>query len=156
MPTPSKFTADRKEEILRCARLGGSNSTCAAAGGIGEATLRDWLERGANSEEGSAYRDFYEAFQAAKAVPNVRALEIVQKAMADKPDLAWKFLERREGGFAPPAPQAPAASAGPVLIQLAFVNGQPSGEGTVIDVPEIPTRPRRISEASTADRGKAS
>src|SRR5881394_1283637 len=133
MATPSKFTADRKEEILRAKRLGASNLTAARAGGVDEKTLRNWLEKGEAADEGSAYREFWQAFEAAEALPVVRALEIVSKAMIDKPDLAWKFLERREVGFAPPAPQAPALAPGAVKIQLAFVDGRVSGEGTVID-----------------------
>lgn len=156
MGAPSKFTRDRREEILRAKRLGASNLTAARCGGIGESTLRDWLEKGAGADEGSPYREFWEEFEASEAVPSIHALEIVQKHMADKPDLAWKFLERREGGFAPPAPQLPASASGPVLIQLAFVNGQASGEGTVIDVPEGTAAPRRLAAAPATDRGKAS
>jgi hypothetical protein len=155
VPQPSKFVAERKTEALRARRLGASDRTCAAAAGVDHKTLGSWLEKGREADEGSPYRDFFDAWEGARAQHIIRHLENVEKHASDKPDLSWRLLERFEEGFAPPAPQLP-TTAGPVLIQLAFVNGQPSGEGTVIDVPESPTRPRRLSAASTEDRGKAS
>lgn len=134
---PSKFTAERIEEILRAKRLGASNNTAAAAGGVDEKTLRDWVQKGEKAPEGSPYRQFFEDFRGAVAFPNVRALEIVHQAMQAKPELAWKFLERKEPGYAPV--QTPVAPAVPVLIGLSLGHEAPTQtelvEGTVIDVP---------------------
>jgi hypothetical protein len=156
VPGASKFVATRKTEALRARRLGGSERTCAAAAGVDHKTLGSWLEKGRDAEDGTPYREFFLAWEAARAELVVRHLENVNKHAPDKPDLSWKFLERFEEGFAPPAPQLPAVAHGPVLIQLAFGDGRFSGEGTVIDVQEVPAGPRRLPEDSAADRGKAS
>lgn len=135
-----KFTEDRREEILRAKRLGASNQTAARAGGIDPDTLRAWLQKGKDTPEG-AYGDFVAAFDAAEATPNIRALEIVNKAMSDKPELAWKFLERKERGYAPPMPQAPSRANVPVVVTLSLGGAMPPVNATDIEVMDAEESP---------------
>lgn len=154
MPTPSKFTRERIEEIMRARRLGASGITCARAGGISEATLREWLKRGQEAPEGSRYRQFFQDFEASTAFPNVRALEIVHRAMTDKPELAWKFLERREVGYAPPV-QGGTVLAPVTMIELDLGERPPAVElieGKVIDVTQEPTGPRSLPAGTSGSR----
>lgn len=137
MPTPTKFTDPVRRKILGALQLGASRPTAAAIGGVSDETLRRWLERGKRMDEDSAsgFRKFYDAVHEAEAYPKVRALQVVNKAWEDKPDLAWKFIERREHGFAPPVPQAAAPAMGPVVIQLSLADGRPLElSDTVIEV----------------------
>lgn len=135
MPTPSKFTEPVRRKILQALQVGASLETAAAVAVIGDRTLRRWLEQGQKAAEGSSYRKFYLAAQEAQAHPRVRALGIVYEAMADKPELAKWYLERREHGFAPPMPHAAAPPAGPVVIQLSLSDGRPVALAeTVIEV----------------------
>lgn len=141
MPGPSKFTADRRERILEALRYGSSYRTAAAYAGVDPSQLTRWLQRGRAAKEG-AYSDFAAAVEKAEAEPKIRALRIVHDAMADKPDLAWKYVERRERGFAPPQPnmhQAPPQ----VNIRLSLPGHEGAVpvhneviEGEVVDEPE--------------------
>jgi hypothetical protein len=70
---------------------------------VGESTLRDWPNRGKAQEVGP-HAEFYRDWLEATSEPNARAMAIVYDAMKDRPELAWKFIERRERGFAPPTP----------------------------------------------------
>lgn len=136
MPTPSKFTKDRRERILQALQVGASLDTAAAVGGVGPTTLKRWIEEGRTAAEGSTSgkRAFYELVLEAQAHPKARALGIIYKAMEDKPELAWKFIERREHGFAPPAPMSPGGPSGPVVIQLSLSDGRPVLPATAIEV----------------------
>ena len=96
MPTPSKFTAEARTAILEALAIGASRRTAAHLAKIGEATLRRWMADGAKASEGSRYRQFHDEVLAAEAAPLVRALGIIYRELPDKPDLAWKFIERRE------------------------------------------------------------
>ena len=149
MPTPSKFVKDRREEILRAKRLGCSDRTSARAGGVSPKTLRDWLKKGQDSEVG-AYHDFFEDFEAARATPAVRAMEIVNRSWDDKPELAWKYLQVREDGFAPPVPQVAAAS-GPTIINLSLADGRPAATTIEVGLGEQDATPVR----ALPDRGSA-
>jgi hypothetical protein len=140
MPTPSKFTADRRKLLIEGAELGLSRQSNSIHAGIEDATLRRWLERGRIAPEGSAFKRFREEFLAAEVAPRKKALAIVSEAWPDKPDLAWKFIERREPGYAPPMPNAPVHQ-GPVVIELKLAGGQPLAmaaadiiEGEVIEL----------------------
>lgn len=133
MGRPSKFTEPVKERILEALRVGASRRTACALAGVDEASLRRWLDKGKKESEGS-YHEFLAAVLEAEAHPNARALGIIYREMENRPDLAWKFIERREAGYAPPVAQ-PAAAAAPVVIQLSFADGTPLAlTGTVIDV----------------------
>lgn len=124
MPAQSRFTADRRKVIVDTLKMGASRRTAAAMARIGESTLRRWLEKGENAPQGSQFAQFYEDVAQAEAEPNVRALAVVGNAMLDKPDIAFKWLERREPGFAPPAADKPAAQA-PQVIVLTLDDGRP-------------------------------
>jgi hypothetical protein len=50
------------------------------------------------------------------ADPAMRALKANYDAMADRPDLAWRFLERELG----PTPEPPEPDGGPTVIVLTF------------------------------------
>jgi hypothetical protein len=143
MPTKTKFTAAVKTRILDAKRIGASNATAAAWAGINEDTLRRWLLDGKTSAEGSAKRVFHDEFRQAEVEPNLKALAVIQTEVEENknPTVAMKFLERKEPGFAPPAPAGVAVPAGPVVIHLTL-GGSPRMpawiEGEVIDAPQSP------------------
>jgi hypothetical protein len=134
MGRPSKFTADRRERILQAKRVGASNRTAARVAGISPSVLADWLKRGETGLAESNYHQFWEEFEEASAHPRERALGIIYNALPDRPDLAWKYIERREDGYAPPI-QAPAiAQVGPVNVMLSFIEATRPAVAEVIDV----------------------
>lgn len=148
MGRPSKFTDSRKEQILAVLKVGGSRETAAQVAGLSYETLRVWLKRGeavaqVSEELGqdieSGYRDFREAVLAAEAEPRFRALGIIHRALPDKPELAFKYVERREPGYAPPQP-GHSQAAPQVQINLSLTGSAaplPSWiEGTVVEVDE--------------------
>jgi len=140
MPARSKFTAERRDRILEVLRVGASLRVAAAVAGVDHSTLLRWLERGKDAPEGSAYGQFYEAVRAAEAAPKVRALAIVHDQMVDNPTLAWKFIERRVDGFAPPTSPPPARwPTQPTVINLTLGDGKPvpswGGPADTITIP---------------------
>lgn len=143
MPTPSKFTEETRTKILQALQVGASQRTAAAIAGIDAATLTRWLEKGRNAEEGSRWAEFHAAVREAEASPRLRALGVIYKEMPDRPDLAWKFLERREPGFAPQLPTQPLVAQGQIEVQLVLSSGQPLAlraadviEGEVVELAE--------------------
>lgn len=132
MPMPSKFTAERRTRILEALRIGASHQTAAALAGISEATLRSWLARGRDGESEGRWAEFYQEVLAAEAHPRDRALAVIYREIPDNPTLAWKFIERKEPGYAPPM-NHPAAPQQPVRINLTLAGGAPIPE-TVIEV----------------------
>ena len=124
MPTPSKFTAERKRKILEALSVGSSRRTAAAVAGIDEAALRRWIEKGKDAAPGSSFGKFAEDVAEAEAHPRMRALGVIYNELPNRPDLAWKFIERREPGYAPPLPNAPERQ-GPLVIELALAGGSP-------------------------------
>lgn len=125
MPTPTKFTADRKKKIIEALTVGASRSTAAAIAGLGdESVLRRWITKGKEAAPGTSFAEFYEAVLEAEAHPRMRALGVIYNELPDRPDLAWKFIERREPGYAPPMPNI-VPSQGPVVIELALSGGAP-------------------------------
>jgi hypothetical protein len=114
--------------------VGASDRTAARVGGVGPSTLQDWLKRGKDGPEESRYREFWEAFEEASAHPRERALGIIYNALPDRPDLAWKFIERREDGYAPPV-QQPTTVVAPVNLTLSFFEApRPElDEGEIVD-----------------------
>lgn len=122
MPTPSKFTAETRQKIIEALSVGASRRTAAAIAGVNEAQIRRWLKKGEESEEGSRFREFYTQAIEAEAQPRLRALGVLYRELPDNPALAWKFIERREPGYAPPMVNQPAAVGAPVIIQLGFAD----------------------------------
>jgi len=133
MGRPSLFTADRRQRILEAKKVGASNDTAALVAGVDPRTLRGWLKRGREGTKESAYKQFVEEFDQASAHPRERALGIIYNALPDRPDLAWKYVERTEDGYAAPIANAPAALAAPVNITLSFFEtATPNSEVTVL------------------------
>jgi len=130
----SKFTQERRTRILEAFACGASLQTAAALAKISQETLYRWLKRGEEAPEESQWHKFFLEAQEARALPTERALRIVHDAMPDYPMLAWKYVERREPGFAPPTVGAPPTS-GPVVIQLSFSDGAPLTER--VKIPEL-------------------
>jgi len=152
VPAPSKFTGEARAIVLMARRLGASTQTAARAARIDPETLRRWLERGSKEAEGSRFAQFYDDWQEATAHPNMRALEAVAAGIAEDPKLAMKWLERREEGFAPPAPVLPSQQTGPVHIKLTFTGAAPALpviDGEVIDEQEAPAV-RELGSGSSA------
>jgi hypothetical protein len=158
VPTPSKFTAETRRGVLKALQYGASRRTAAHSAGIDESTLRRWLEEGESASGTSQKGKFRADVLNAEAHPKARALEIVYRWMEDKPELAWKFLERREGGFEPPVPTAQSVPSGPVVIQLSLSDGAPVAlSETVIEVDgvEDETAQRRRQRALQAPSSTA-
>ena len=136
MPTPSKFTADRRAKIIEALSVGASRVTAAHIAGVDEAQIRRWVKRGEDSPAGTAFRQFYEDVLQAEAHPKMKALGIIYREMEGRPEFAWKVLERREPGYAPPMPHVQQALAGPVVIQFSFTEAVAApalGTGEVIE-----------------------
>ncbi len=162
MPAPSKFTEARKQQILAVLKVGGSRKTAAEVAGVAEETLRVWLKRGQEVDDpDSAYTQFLEEVLGAEASERFRLLGIISKAAVDKPELAWKIIERREPGYAPPMPGK--VVAGPqVNINLSLTgSGKPLPswlegeviEGEVIeDAEEVPALSDGSSDPAEASR----
>jgi hypothetical protein len=123
MGRPSKFTAERRRKVLELLMAGASRRTAATCAGIGHQTLARWIQRGETATEGSPWREFHYDVLEAEAHPKIRALSIVYNAMEDRPDLAWKFVERQVDGFAPRTPGAAPPPESPGTIQLHFGGG---------------------------------
>jgi hypothetical protein len=121
MPTKSKFVAETRTKIIQALSVGASRRTAAHIAGVDEATLRRWCERGKGATEGR-YAEFLTEVLKAEASPRMRALGVVYKDLPDNPMLAWKYVERKEPGYAPPMPNM-APSAAPVVIQLSLSDG---------------------------------
>lgn len=102
MPARSTFTEEKRETILQVLRIGGSGRTAAAAAGVPHTTYLRWLAKGRAASPGTRFHEFAEQVEEAEAAPRVRALGVVYRELPDNPLLAWKFLQAREPGFAPP------------------------------------------------------
>lgn len=138
MPTPTKFTEPVRQTVIEALKIGASLRTAAAVAGIDHKTLTRWLDKGRTAEEGSRWQVFFEACEAAIANPKMRALGLIYEKLADDANVAWKFIERREDGYAPPMPQAPPPQQGPVVIQLSLADGRPIAlTDTVIEVQAV-------------------
>lgn len=126
MPTPSKFNEETHQRILDALRLGCSRRTAAALAQVDHKTLSRWLARGAEAGPGTRWHQFALEVGEAEAAPKARALGIIYREMPDRPDLAWKFIERREPGFERPVPGAPPMiGAENMVVQLQFHDGTP-------------------------------
>jgi hypothetical protein len=96
----SKFTEERRQRVLAILSTGGSRRMAATYADIGHQTLSRWLARGAKAPQSSRCHESLHAVEAAEAAPSIRALKILYDVLPDRPDLAWKFIERREPGYA--------------------------------------------------------
>lgn len=132
MPTPTKFTAANRQKILEALQVGASRNVAAAVAGIDAGTLSRWLDKGKSASAESNWARFLAEVTQAEAQPKMRALGVIYRAMEDRPDLAWKFIERRVDGFAPPMPNA-TPPAQPVRIQLTLHDGSLPSLGEVVE-----------------------
>ena len=86
---PSKFTPERRDQVIQRAKKGASKEGCARAAGISYRTLHRWLERGEESgEDGDPYWQFCQAFNRARATGEDELLDRVKES---KPEF---LLER--------------------------------------------------------------
>lgn len=127
MPTPSKFTEEVRRAVIDALAVGASRRTAATIAGVSPSQISRWLARGERAREGTRWHEFYLRATQAEAAPRMRALGVIYRELPNRPDLAWKFVERSEPGYAPSARQAPSPPAGPVVIQLALHDGTPLG-----------------------------
>jgi len=141
VPAKSKFTAAAREAILEVKGMGGPNTLACAYAGIDVDTLRRWLDKGRDADEG-VYHDFAIAFEEAQAAPQVRALMLLQKKLPDSDALLMKYIERQVKGYEPPMNAPAAVHTGPTVIALQFQSGAPATpawlDAEVIDAPQSP------------------
>jgi transposase len=91
----TKLTPEVQDRIVAALRAGNYQETAARYAGISEDTFYEWLKRG-KEEPGSAYSEFSEAVEKAKADAEVRDVALIDKAAHDGSwqAAAWK-LERK-------------------------------------------------------------
>jgi transposase-like protein len=152
MAMPSKFTAERKEIILNALRIGAPLKDAAEWAGIDPSQLTRWIQRGEKAAEGTSWRNFHDEVRVAQAEPKMKALGIVNREMENKADLAWKFVERRVKGYAPPAPIAPPAPKSATVISLSFagVPARPQLVPNEAEEGEL-VEPDELADAAPAD-----
>jgi transposase-like protein len=146
MGRPSKFTAENRQKVIEALQVGASRNEAARIAKIGPTTLKRWLEEAKSASEGSAKAKFRDDVEEAEAHPKMRALGVVYRALEDRPDLAWKFIERRVEGYQPPIQAPVAAFAGPVSITLSFNEVERPTLSEVIDVGPADPTPSKPSE----------
>ena len=158
MPRPSKFTEPVKQQILAVLKVGASRATACAVAGINEDTLRVWLKRGEAEErdEGSVWAEFRREVLAAEVELRYKALGVISGDIRNNPSLAWKVVERREPGYAPP--QTGTVGATPaVQINLSLGGSSAplpmwmSGEVVEVDAEESPALPAGDSDAAAPE-----
>lgn len=115
MPTPSKFTAERRSRILEILSAGGSRRAAAAQAGIDHATLGRWLTRGRNGAPGGRWHTFMRDVEQAEAHPGLRAIREEYDLISDSPGVAFQFLERTLWAEDDDEPDPPD---GPIVIRF--------------------------------------
>lgn len=93
MARKSKLTPELQATIVETLRLGCPISTAAAAAGITERTLYNWLERGEATTHGQ-YFQFFQAVREARTIAEVTAMQSWRAGMLDDWRAAVAFLER--------------------------------------------------------------
>jgi IS30 family transposase len=88
MPTPTRFTADRRARILEILSAGASLREAARSAGVSHSTLIRWLQRGAKAHPGGTLNGFYRAVEA------VRGSDPHLVAIADQADEWDRFPGR--------------------------------------------------------------
>jgi transposase-like protein len=158
MPTPTKFTTETRQTILEALTVGATQEIAAAVAGVSKGTMSKWMTKGREQTAGS-FHDFVMEVEEAEAHPKMRALGIVYREMENRPDLAWKYIERRVSGFAPPVAQ-PAAVAQPVVIELSFHDGSAIAEsyieGRAVEQDETAATVLELPAAGSTPPGQAS
>lgn len=115
MPTPSKFTQNRKERILQVLRAGGSRRQAALAGEIDQTTLGRWLERGRSSAPDGRWARFRREVLEAEGQPaSLQVLRDRFEVQMGDAGSAWQFLQELDRRERAPAPS------GPVSVTVTF------------------------------------
>lgn len=111
MGRPSKFTPEIVEQILSTVRAGNYLETAAAAAGINQDTLRDWMRRGARAGKGK-FHDFSEAVRKAQASATARDVAVIGKAATEQwQAAAWRLERKFPAQWGRSAPRETAADA---------------------------------------------
>jgi transposase-like protein len=124
MPTPSKFNRRTAALVVELLVAGCSRREVARRVGIHHSQIARWVARGDKvAGSGSRFADFAEACHLAETdtPPILVALRDEQERMLGDPDLAWKFIQEREPGFA--------RRPDPEPIQIEVVYSVPVKEG---------------------------
>jgi hypothetical protein len=146
VPAPSKFTADRRKRILELLSVGPAAAPPPRCPASTTPRFSDGSGGAREASERSRWEQFYRDVLQAEAHPKIWALQIVQREMPDNPSLAWRSLERREPGFAPPVRDiAPPNHSGPVSIRV--TSGGKSGP-----LPEPAIEDKVVEDAEGDDR----
>jgi glutathione S-transferase len=119
VPTPSKFTAERRRQILEILSAGGSRRAAAARAGIDHATLSRWLVRGRRGAPGGRWHTFANDVIQAETHPALRALREEYDKLWDSPLAAFRFLDEHTDWVAEDEPEL---ADGPVVIQLGLLD----------------------------------
>jgi hypothetical protein len=113
VPTPSKFTSERRGKILEILSAGGSRRAAAARAGVDHATLARWLARGRNGAPGGRWHTFWRDVEQAEAHPALRVIREEYDKAQDSPWAAFRYLERHNVWAEDDEPDPPE---GPVVI----------------------------------------
>ena len=90
----SKLTKELIEEAVKLIKVGNYAVVVANYLGIGETTWYRWLQEGEQAKSGLK-REFWESIKKAEAVPEIRNVNIIQKAAEDNWQAAMTYLQRR-------------------------------------------------------------
>lgn len=106
MPTPTKFTSNRKTRILRVLRAGGSHAEAARAAGVSGAALCRWIEAGRTSRvPDGRWATFYrEVREAEGSPPELQLLKDRFEAAMASGESALALLDRLEREEVPETP----------------------------------------------------
>ena len=121
MPTPSKFTSERRSKILEILSAGGSRRAAAALAGVDHATLARWLARGRKAAPGGRWHTFLRDVEQAETHPLLRVLRDEYDRAQDSPMAAFRFLDRHDAW----AEDEPPLPADPVVIRLKLTDKSP-------------------------------
>jgi hypothetical protein len=130
MPTPSKFTSERRGKILEILTAGGSRRAAAARAGIDHATLARWLARGRGGAPGGRWHTFMRDVEQAEAHPALRVLREEYDKAQDSPWAAFRFLERHNVWAEDDEPDSPD---GPVVIRFTLAEENVPALGSDLD-----------------------
>ncbi len=130
MPTPSKFTTERRRQVLEILSAGGSRRAAAARAGIDHATLSRWLARGRMGAPGGRWHTFANDVTQAETHPAMRALREEYDKLAGSPFAALRFLDERSAWAEEDEPDL---AEGPVVIQLTLADNPPCLGDRVIE-----------------------
>jgi transposase-like protein len=122
VPTRSKFTSERRRQILEILSAGGSRRAAAARAGIDHATLSRWLARGRRGAPGGRWHQFERDVAQAETHPALRALREEYDKLSDSPMAAIRFLDEHTDWVAEDEPEL---ADGPVVIELKLPDNPP-------------------------------